>query len=289
MRGEIAILLMVCACVGGLLGCTEPPRVGWLGYAETVPQQALRPEESGTLVPPALTTRPAAGEAVINVEVRFVSGPADLVVRHFALEGGEAARVIPPAQVAEAIAALRGSPHTRVLNAPRLALFSGQKGFATVQTQSAFVCDLRVRRGGSAPSFEPVLDAIPDGMRLTVSGRADGDAVVLTHVEGVQWRPLGLRECTARSARADQAGELNWQEAIVAEAATSVTNPCSIRLQKDQRLLLRMPQRAFQTVGNARLYARGSVVERIQGGGGPDGPAPAELETILIIGAGVRQ
>jgi hypothetical protein len=296
MPRNTVVLLIACAHAAALAGCAERAGVEWLGYAETVPQPALRPPGPERLEAFAPATRPAQGGPTVNIEARFITAPHDLVARLFSLKADERLRITSSAQVADAIAALQSSPHARMLVAPRLMLFSGQKAFVMVETQSAFVSDLRARRGDSGPSFEPVIDAVPEGTRLTVSAQVEGDVPVLTHIEAVTTRVMSLRSCTGRCPPTGKGAELNWQEAILAEAVTPVMEPCSIRLQADQRLLLRMPQRARQTVGNARLYARGPVVERtlprvssmavrphLRAGWGE--LAPAELETVLVIGA----
>ena len=287
MSRQTTIALTFCALAALVAGCAEPvlgPE--WGGYAPTTPQPALAPQGFASFGPPAPTTRPAADSPVVNIEARFISATSNLIGRRFGLAGDELMRVTPVKDVDDAIAALQASPYTRTLTAPRMTLFSGQKASVTIETQLAFIRDLRPQPSERGLAFEPVIDALPEGTRLTVSARIDGGAVVLTRIEGVDIRPLGLRECTARSARTDRAGEMNWQEAILVEAATSVADPCSIRLEKGQCLILRMPQRVRRTVGNARLYARGPVCEKALTRQPPPGePAPAELETIAIIKA----
>jgi hypothetical protein len=284
-RETAVVLLMVCAYAAAVVGCAERPRAEWLGYAETVAQPTLRAPGSDRPEAFAPASRPGLGGPMVNIKARFISAPPDLIAGLMPPKNDARMRISSAAEVADAIAALQSSPRARVLAAPRLAVFSGQTALVTVETQSAFLRDLRATRGEAGPSFEPVIDAIPEGVRLTVSAMVEGDTCVLTQVEAVATRRLGLRECAARSARTDSAGELKWHEAIFAKAATSVGNPCSIRLEKEQCLLLRMPQAACQTVGNARLYARGPVVERMEMAEGPNEPGPAELETVLVIEA----
>ncbi len=291
MSRQTAIALTFCALAGLAAGCAEPsPGPEWGGYAPTTPQPTLAPQRLEQRVellrPPAPTTRPAPDSPMVNIEARFISATPNLIARRFGLTGEELMRASPAKDVDDAIAALRASPYTRTLTMPRMTLWPGQEVSFMMERHSAFVRDLRAERGEQGLAFEPVIDALPEGTRLTVSARIDDAAAVVTHVEGMVARTLGLRECTARSARTDRAGELSWQEGILAEAATSVADPCSIRLEKGQCLILRMPQRVRRTVGNARLYARGPVREKALTRQPPPGKlAAAELETIAIIKA----
>lgn len=291
MSRHIVMMLSVCLSLAGFAGCAGPTPVESFGHAIVAPQPLLEAELPRE--PAGLKTGLEGQEKgpIVHVQSQFLHGPAREAQRRLGLGPDEFVKIISAEEAEDAVVALRTHTCTRILAAPRLSLYSGRAAFISTGAEQAFVHDVIAEAGPNGETFKLAVDRIGSGVSLTVSAKADGDAVVLTRLEAKALEILCFRTCEAKVAEAGRLRNISWGEAIYLEGAGPVDNPCSIRLEPGQRLLVRMRCAIRQTAANARLLARGPVVESLSDPGvhasGPNAPAPGEMETLLLIKAGV--
>lgn len=263
------------------------------GPAESVAGIPLLPQE--LLTGPDETTKAAdPPEAqrtgpLLRIRARFISFPAALAGEILPVKADVPLAVVPLSRGLEILKQSREHPDVRMLTAPRLTLYSGQRAYVSVAGSEVFVHDVVYKGDGDAGgTFEDVIDQVPTGFVLDVGARADGDSVVLTHLAPRTVQLLGFRECKARVTEAGRAREIRWQEAILLNGTCPVENPCEIRLGPDRVLVVMFNYKVSQTAANARLYASGGRVrEKLLSSAGGGFAADASRRMVVMVYARV--
>ncbi|HUU22945.1 MAG TPA: hypothetical protein VM389_10465 [Phycisphaerae bacterium] len=222
----------------------------------------------------------------VQVRARFVSAESELIAQAFAADLGASGTTIARSRIEAAQERLAAETETCQLTAPRLTMYSDQRTRLSMETRRAFVHDVVCKPvdGGDRNSVDvdPVLDSVAEGVVLEVSGRADGEAVVLTHIAAKSIHVQGFRNCRLKVTDGDRRRTLLWQEAIFVEGTAPVDNPCAIRLGPDEVLVLPLVSMVRQTTGNARLLTGSANVQESLRLSPRHWPG---LQTILLIEA----
>lgn len=89
---------------------------------------------------------------------------------------------LSPEQMTALLAEIARQHDATTLTAPRITTFNGQRAFAKVASQRAYVGDLKVKRdeAGAFKSYDPVIESAESGMTVDLQATASADRKYLT-------------------------------------------------------------------------------------------------------------
>jgi len=257
-----------------LIGCGNHYRnqriesIESLGYVPMIPQKMLKSEPAtlalGPLAPIAPKIEQPEGPKV-QVEVRFITCSPKLIAKHFGLKPRMTSTTISQKQSDGAIEQLSIRSGLRVLNVPRLTLLSGQPAKVSTVREEAFISDVTYEPyvNGEGGQFKPVTDWISNGISLEIAGHAEGNSFIVSQLVARSIRLMDFRTCSAEVVENGLLKSIYWHEAIFAEGISPIENPCEIRIQPDEVLVLPIKYKMHQTIGNARAYANNGRVQEL--------------------------
>jgi hypothetical protein len=130
-----------------------------------------------------LQSRRSARGVQVVVEVRFITSPAlekelarDPVARG---DGGGGAsdelwpQLLDDAAVQRILRTAQREKQSTLITAPRLTLFDGQRAYATVSRQVAYVADVRLNAAGT--DVEPLIDLVSTGIVIDLRAAVSDD------------------------------------------------------------------------------------------------------------------
>jgi Flp pilus assembly secretin CpaC/tetratricopeptide (TPR) repeat protein len=122
--------------------------------------------------------------------------------------------------------ATQGSVTRRVLTAPRLTLFNGQRAYISVATQSSYVQSWDTRVAQGTTSLSPVLGYVPTGSVLDVEANVSHDRRYVTLTVKPQVAELiAFRDPIAFNGGIGTSGTIELPEVRVKELKTTVSVP----------------------------------------------------------------
>lgn len=143
---------------------------------------------------------------------------------------------LDPKEVDALLRAMQSSAESKVLTAPRVTLFQGQRAYVLVATQKAYVRDLKPVVTDGKTAYEPQSDVVESGVLLdiTASTTPDCTAVSLdTHLQVAEL--LDLAERRAPGTKPEDKAVIQIPDQRILELKRLLT------LQSGQSLLLRLP------------------------------------------------
>lgn len=127
---------------------------------------------------------------------------------------------------------------SNIMLAPKVTLFNGQSALITDETQQPFVTGVRSVRGDYARAFEPIIDVLPDGVRIQLRGEINEDhrlsmqcILTLSEIGDVGLANLPF----------DRSDESRSRVTVQVPQATSVALRAGGLLEQDECLLIACP------------------------------------------------
>ncbi|MCZ6792788.1 MAG: hypothetical protein O7J95_04150 [Planctomycetota bacterium] len=153
----------------------------------------------------------------------------------------------------------------RELGSPKLTSFSGQLSHTVLITQAAYIQDYVMEASGSGesaagPELTPRIGVLNTGIVVQVRPVVRGEEIEIRQLDARLVEKLGTRVCEARVAGRNGPSDLIWQEPVLLTARPDPGFPDSVRLAKNETLVVPLRYQVRQASANARAYATPSTI-----------------------------